>query len=88
MTDFALIADDSARIDQNVDMEGIALAREFDCPFYEASAANRINVEDAFNGLIRQVRKMENDTTYECDNLKKPKLKRFRKYVCKSDPCI
>ena len=26
MTDFALIADDGARIDQNVDMEGIALA--------------------------------------------------------------
>ncbi|XP_066916649.1 ras-like protein rasD isoform X2 [Clytia hemisphaerica] len=64
-------------------MDGIALAREFDCPFYEASAANRINVEDAFNGLIRQVRKMENDIMFECENLKKPKLKRFRKYVCK-----
>lgn len=64
-------------------MDGIALAREFDCPFYEASAANRINVEEAFNGLIRQVRKMEADANDDCNNLKKPKLKRFRKYVCK-----
>lgn len=65
-------------------MEGVALAREFDSPFYEASAANRINVEDAFNSLIRQIRKKEeSDEEMNKMNVKKPKLKRFRKYVTK-----
>lgn len=63
-------------------MEGVALAREFDSPFYEASAANRINVEDAFNSLIRQIRKKE-ESDSEMNNVKKPKLKRFKKYVSK-----
>ena len=68
-------------------MEGVALAREFDCPFFETSAANRINIDDPFNSIIRQIRKAENDLKYESSigssNLKKPTLKRFRKYVCK-----
>lgn len=64
-------------------LDGIALAREFDCPFYEASAANRINIEDAFNVLVRQIDKLDETNSDGNNNVKKPKLKRFRKYVCK-----
>lgn len=63
-------------------VEGIALSREFDCPFYEASAANRINVEDTFNALIREIRSKE-EIDNGLNNPKNPKLKRFRKYVTK-----
>lgn len=39
--------------------EGQALAREFDCPFFETSAALRHFVDDVFHTLIRQIRKRE-----------------------------
>lgn len=39
--------------------EGQALAREFDCPFFETSAALRHFVDDVFHTLIRQIRKKE-----------------------------
>ena len=61
-------------------MEGVALAREFDCLFYEASAANRINVEDIFSGLIRQIRKKEDSG--KCGQ-KQKKLKRFKTFISK-----
>eukprot|EP01112_Ceratiomyxa_fruticulosa_P020087 TRINITY_DN6740_c0_g1_i2.p1 TRINITY_DN6740_c0_g1~~TRINITY_DN6740_c0_g1_i2.p1 ORF type:complete len:198 (-),score=23.47 TRINITY_DN6740_c0_g1_i2:9-602(-) len=37
--------------------EGQALARSFGCPFVETSAKKRINVEEAFFQLIREIRK-------------------------------
>ena len=37
--------------------EGQNLAQSFDCPFFETSAKARINVEEAFFELIREVRK-------------------------------
>ena len=39
--------------------EGQALAKEFDCPFFETSAALRNFVDDVFHTLIRQIRKKE-----------------------------
>lgn len=39
--------------------EGQALAREFDCPFFETSAALRHFVDDVFHTLIRQIWKKE-----------------------------
>ncbi len=37
--------------------EGSQLARAFGCPFYEASAKSRVNVDECFIELIREIRK-------------------------------
>ena len=37
--------------------EGLDLAKCFGCPFYETSAKARINVEDSFYRLVREIRK-------------------------------
>ncbi|XP_783565.2 GTP-binding protein Rit1 [Strongylocentrotus purpuratus] len=39
--------------------EGHALAREFNCPFFETSAALRHFVDDVFHTLVREIRKKE-----------------------------
>jgi GTPase KRas protein len=39
--------------------EGATLAREFGCPFVEASSKNRINVDVVFYDLVRDIRKYE-----------------------------
>jgi len=36
--------------------EGMELARSLGCPFIEASAKARINVEESFYGLVREIR--------------------------------
>lgn len=36
--------------------EGLAFARSLNCPFLETSAKQRINVEEAFYGLVRNIR--------------------------------
>jgi len=40
--------------------EGGDLAKSFDCPFLETSAKARINVEEAFFALVREIRKQNN----------------------------
>jgi GTPase KRas protein len=37
--------------------EGNDLARSFGCPFFETSAKSRINVEESFYQLVREIRK-------------------------------
>jgi len=37
--------------------EGQELARSFQCPFVETSAKARINVDEAFHGLVKEIRK-------------------------------
>jgi GTPase KRas protein len=37
--------------------EGEALARSFDCRFIETSPKSRINVDNAFYGLVREIRR-------------------------------
>ncbi|EMG49328.1 RAS1 Ras-like protein 1 [Candida maltosa Xu316] len=39
--------------------DGLALANSFNCPFLETSAKQRINVEEAFYGLVRHINKIE-----------------------------
>ena len=36
--------------------EGEALASQFGCPYFETSAKEHINVEEAFSQLVREVR--------------------------------
>ena len=38
-------------------MEGRELAKSFDAPFFETSAKSRINVEEGFFQLVREIRK-------------------------------
>ena len=42
-------------------MEGENLAKEWNCPFYESSARHRINVEEMFYDLVRQIRRTHSD---------------------------
>jgi len=37
--------------------EGHSLAGRFGCPFLESSAKSRVNVEESFFGLVREIRK-------------------------------
>lgn len=37
------------------------MAREFNCPFFETSAALRHNVEEVFSEVVRCIRKKENE---------------------------
>ncbi|XP_036179077.1 GTP-binding protein Rit2 [Myotis myotis] len=39
--------------------EGLGLAREYNCAFFETSAALRFCIDDAFHGLVREIRKKE-----------------------------
>jgi len=39
--------------------EGLALARKWSCPYFETSAKEKINVEEIFKDLVRQVRNAE-----------------------------
>jgi GTPase KRas protein len=42
--------------------EGTELAEKWGCPFFEASAKQRTNVEEAFFALVRAIRKIRNNT--------------------------
>jgi GTPase KRas protein len=41
--------------------EGQDLSKSFGCPFYESSAKTRINVEESFYELVREIRKASGD---------------------------
>lgn len=51
--------------------EGWSLAREYNCAFFETSAALRFCIDDAFHGLVREIRKKES-----VSSLMEKKLKR------------
>lgn len=55
--------------------EGKALAQQWDCPFYETSAALRHFVDDVFHALVREIRKRRRA---EMLALEKKKKKRNR----------
>ncbi|ORX77682.1 ras-domain-containing protein [Basidiobolus meristosporus CBS 931.73] len=42
--------------------EGKDLARQFNCPFIETSAKQRINVDEAFYNIVREIRKFNRDS--------------------------
>jgi len=59
--------------------EGMALAKELGCPFYEASAANTINVDHVFSGVVRRIRLHQ--TEAGSFRQVKPKIKMLRKII-------
>ncbi|KAJ5072101.1 ras gtpase-related [Anaeramoeba ignava] len=48
--------------------EGTDLAKIFGCPFLETSAKNRINVEEAFFSLIREIRNFKGENPSQNSN--------------------
>lgn len=53
--------------------EGLALAREFNCPFFETSAAYRYYIDDVFHALVREIRKKEKELVLAMEKKSKPK---------------
>ena len=45
----------------NVKTEGAALARGFGCKFIETSARTRVNVDNAFFDIVREIRRYNRD---------------------------
>ena len=50
--------------------EGIELAKTFKCPYIETSAKTRVNIEEVFYELVREIDK------YHCNDIKQPIKKR------------
>ncbi|KAL9544345.1 Ras GTPase ras2 [Mucor bainieri] len=40
---------------------GRELAKQFNCPFFEVSAKQNTNIEDSFHGLVREIRRSQQD---------------------------
>lgn len=53
--------------------EGSALAREFNCPFFETSAAFRYYIDDVFHALVREIRRKEKEAVMAMEKRSKPK---------------
>lgn len=52
--------------------EGLAVAKSFNCEFLETSAKQRINVEEAFYGLVRTIRSENDAKTAQEDEAASP----------------
>ncbi|XP_020666228.2 GTP-binding protein Rit2 [Pogona vitticeps] len=50
--------------------EGMNLAREYGCPFFETSAALHFYIDDVFHQLVREIRRKEKSLTLVEDKLK------------------
>lgn len=61
--------------------EGRALASQWDCPFFETSAAQRVFVDDAFHGLVCEIRRREGSRKKAALKLKKAKSSPFRQFL-------
>lgn len=63
--------------------EGVALARQLGCPFYETSAVLRKCVDDVFQGLVREIRQKELEVqeAREKQNRQQKRLRRMRIFL-------
>ncbi|XP_064494337.1 GTP-binding protein Rit1 isoform X2 [Pseudopipra pipra] len=64
---------DLAQLRQVSKEEGSALAREFNCPFFETSAAFRYYIDDVFHALVREIRRKEREAVMALERRSKPK---------------
>jgi len=55
--------------------DGLDLAKQWGCPFYETSAKLQLNNESCFHELVREIRKFDKDSN---DDSTKKKHKPFR----------
>jgi len=71
--------------------EGKELAKSFGCPCLETSAKTRVNVEEAFYDLVREIRKQKKDQEGTNKNKRQStlkSLKNFKAKMFKGDNCI
>ncbi|KAK2507058.1 hypothetical protein MC885_004970 [Smutsia gigantea] len=59
--------------------EGLALAREFSCLFFETSAAYRYYIDDVFHALIREIHRKEKEAVLAMEKKSKPKNSVWRR---------
>ena len=67
--------------------DGEAMAKEFGCPFYEASAAFRHNVDEVFFEIVKCIRSKETDVYYanlKAEGVSKGKRGGFKLLCCVS----
>jgi hypothetical protein len=57
--------------------EGKELAKTFGCKFLETSAKNKINVDEAFHDLVREIRRHSRDAAPGGES-KKARTKKFK----------
>ena len=57
--------------------EGELLARSWQCPFFETSAKERINIDETFHELVRRMKRYQSATSQE----KKKKKEKSKKCV-------
>ena len=63
--------------------EGQDLAKSFGCPFFESSAKTRINVEESFYELVREIRKdLQGDTKKKVSKSGSKRFLKFNKDQC------
>ena len=58
--------------------QGEALAKEWGCPFFETSAKTKINHEECFFQIVRQIREINERERKEEEERLKKKKKKFR----------
>jgi Ras-like without CAAX 1 len=56
------------------------LASQWDCPFFETSAALSFFVDDAFHELIREIRRKDDELTDSDKTKRKPKGKQVQQF--------
>lgn len=66
-------------------MEGVGLAKQYGCDFFETSAAKRINIDQAFHQIVRRIRfnerRMAQNAKTLLERKNQSKLKRFFKWM-------
>jgi len=71
--------------------EGKELAKSFSCPCLETSAKTRVNVEEAFYDLVREIRKQKKEQEGNNKNKRQStfkSLKNFKAKIFGGDKCI
>ena len=66
------------RVRRALPTEGKEKAKQFGCKFLETSAKAKINVDEAFHELVREIRRYHKENQPNSDAKKSKGLKRFK----------